>query len=73
MNRSCEKQLGLRQEDSIGKTLQEQLVYDTVQLNTMGSSLLRARDWNGTMTLKKKSQETIITSCKAVPFSSVGR
>ncbi|XP_050294558.1 high affinity cAMP-specific and IBMX-insensitive 3',5'-cyclic phosphodiesterase 8 isoform X3 [Anthonomus grandis grandis] len=74
MNAACEKQLGLRQEDTLGKTLQEQLVYDTVQINTMGSSLLRAREWSGPMTLKRKStQETIVSACKAVPFSCAGR
>ncbi|XP_076267487.1 phosphodiesterase 8 isoform X1 [Rhynchophorus ferrugineus] len=74
MNAACEKQLGLKQEDTLGKTLQEQLVYDTVQINTMGSSLLRAREWSGPMTLKRKStQETIVSSCRAVPFSCAGR
>ncbi|XP_019771257.1 high affinity cAMP-specific and IBMX-insensitive 3',5'-cyclic phosphodiesterase 8 isoform X3 [Dendroctonus ponderosae] len=74
MNAACERQLGLRQEDTIGKTLQEQLVYDTVQINTMGSSLLRAREWSGPMTLKRKStQETIVSNCRAVPFSCAGR
>lgn len=74
MNTACERQLGLRQEDTLGKTLQEQLVYDTVQINTMGSSLLRAREWSGPMTLKRKStQDPIVTSCKAVPFSCAGR
>ncbi|KAL1512742.1 hypothetical protein ABEB36_002282 [Hypothenemus hampei] len=74
MNAACERQLGLRQEDTLGKTLQEQLVYDTVQINTMGSSLLRAREWSGPMTLKRKStQETVVSSCRAVPFSCAGR
>ncbi|KAJ8935688.1 hypothetical protein NQ314_012687, partial [Rhamnusium bicolor] len=73
MNRACEKQLGLRQEDALGKTLQEQLVYDPVQLNAMGSSLLRGREWSGPMTLKRRPSETIVTSCKAVPFSCSGR
>ncbi|CAH0552157.1 unnamed protein product [Brassicogethes aeneus] len=73
MNRACEKLLGFRQEDTLGKTLQEQLVSDTVQINTMGSSLLRAREWSGSLTLKKKTQDTIVTSCKAVPFASGGR
>ncbi|XP_066259625.1 high affinity cAMP-specific and IBMX-insensitive 3',5'-cyclic phosphodiesterase 8 isoform X1 [Euwallacea similis] len=74
MNAACERQLGLRQEDTLGKTLQEQLVYDTVQINTMGSSLLRAREWSGPMTLKRKStQETIVSACRAVPFCCAGR
>ncbi|KAJ8963113.1 hypothetical protein NQ318_018578 [Aromia moschata] len=73
MNRACEKHLYLRQEDTLGKTLQEQIVYEPVQINTMGSSLLRGREWSGPMTLKRKATETIVTSCKAVPFSCSGR
>ncbi|XP_060519111.1 high affinity cAMP-specific and IBMX-insensitive 3',5'-cyclic phosphodiesterase 8 isoform X2 [Cylas formicarius] len=74
VNAACEKHLGLRQEDTLGKTLQEQLVYDTIQINTMGSSLLRAREWSGPMTLKRRStQETILSPCRAVPFSCAGR
>ncbi|CAG9762319.1 unnamed protein product [Ceutorhynchus assimilis] len=74
INAACEKQLGLRQEDTLGKTLQEQLVYDTVQINTMSSSLLRGREWSGPMTLKRKStQEALVSSCRSVPFSCAGR
>nr|CAI5818794.1 unnamed protein product [Callosobruchus analis] len=73
INRACEKQLGVRQEECLGKTLQESFVTDTIQINTMGSSLLRAREWNGAMTVRRKSQETIVTSCKAVPFNCCGK
>ncbi|XP_018578591.1 high affinity cAMP-specific and IBMX-insensitive 3',5'-cyclic phosphodiesterase 8-like, partial [Anoplophora glabripennis] len=73
MNRATEKNLNMRQEDALGKTLQEQLVADSVQINTMGSSLLRGREWSGPMTLKKKPSETVVSSCKAVPFSCAGR
>lgn len=73
MNRACEKLLGYRQEEALGKSMQEQIAPDTMQVTTMGSSLLRAREWSGSLVLKKKSQETVTTSCKAVPFASTGR
>ncbi|CAG9821630.1 unnamed protein product [Phaedon cochleariae] len=73
INRSCEKQLGVRQEEAVGRNLHEQLINDYVQISTMGSSLLRGREWSGPMTLKRKSLDNIVTTCKAVSFSSSGR
>ncbi|KAG5898657.1 hypothetical protein JTB14_005416 [Gonioctena quinquepunctata] len=73
INRTCEKQLGLRHEDALGKTLQEQMINDYVQVNSMGSSLLRGREWSGHMTLKRKSQDALTTTCRAASFSCVGR
>ncbi|XP_063905882.1 high affinity cAMP-specific and IBMX-insensitive 3',5'-cyclic phosphodiesterase 8 isoform X2 [Zophobas morio] len=72
-NRACEKYLNIRPEELVGKTLQEQLAHDTLQITTMGSSLLRGREWNGALTLKKKSMDPILSSCRAVPISSAGR
>ncbi|XP_050514166.1 high affinity cAMP-specific and IBMX-insensitive 3',5'-cyclic phosphodiesterase 8 isoform X3 [Diabrotica virgifera virgifera] len=73
INRACEKQLGLRQEEVLGRPLQDQLMFDPAQVNPMGSSLLRGKDWQGPITLKKKPLETILASCKAVPFACAGR
>ncbi|XP_072396302.1 high affinity cAMP-specific and IBMX-insensitive 3',5'-cyclic phosphodiesterase 8 isoform X1 [Diabrotica undecimpunctata] len=73
INRACEKQLGLRQEEVLGRPLQDQLMFDPVQVNPMGSSLLRGKEWHGSITLKKKPLETILASCKAVPFACAGR
>ncbi|XP_008196277.1 high affinity cAMP-specific and IBMX-insensitive 3',5'-cyclic phosphodiesterase 8 isoform X2 [Tribolium castaneum] len=72
-NRSCEKYLSIKPDEILGKTLQEQLAYDALQITTMGSSLHRGREWNGALTLKKKSNEPILTSCRAVPISCAGR
>lgn len=72
-NRSCEKYLNIRPEDILGKTLQEQLAYDPLQITTMGSSLQRGREWTGALTLRKKSTEPFLTSCRAVPISCAGR
>lgn len=73
MNRSTEKHLGIRLEDAIGRTLQEMIIQDHVQVNTVGSYLLRTREWTGPLTLKKKNQETLVATCKAVPYCSSGR
>jgi high affinity cAMP-specific and IBMX-insensitive 3',5'-cyclic phosphodiesterase 8 len=72
-NTACEKHLNIRPDEILGKTLQEQLIYDSLQITTMGSSLLRGREWNGALTLKKKSQEPVLAACRAVPISCAGR
>ncbi|XP_056636581.1 high affinity cAMP-specific and IBMX-insensitive 3',5'-cyclic phosphodiesterase 8 isoform X2 [Diorhabda sublineata] len=73
INRACEKQLGVRQEEILGKTLQDQIASDPIQINSMASSLLRGKEWSGPVTLKKKPLDNVLSSCKAVPFASVGR
>lgn len=73
INRACEKQLGLRQEEILGKTLQDQIAGDPIQINSMASSLLRGKEWSGPVSLKKKPLENILSSCKAVPFACAGR
>ncbi|RZB41067.1 high affinity cAMP-specific and IBMX-insensitive 3',5'-cyclic phosphodiesterase 8A, partial [Asbolus verrucosus] len=72
-NRACEKYLNIRSDEVLGRTLQEQLAYDNLQITTMASSLLRGREWNGNFTLKKKNQEPLSTSCRAIPISCAGR
>lgn len=73
MNTSSEKHLGLRLEDTLGRTLQDTLIQDHVQVNALGSYLLRTREWNGPLTLKKKNQDTMLVTCKAMPFCCSGR
>ncbi|CAH1108660.1 unnamed protein product [Psylliodes chrysocephalus] len=73
INRACEKQLGIRQDEALGKTLQDQILFDPIQASTIGSSLLRAKEWYGTVTLKKKPLDSVVAACKAVPFACAGR
>nr|XP_023023605.1 high affinity cAMP-specific and IBMX-insensitive 3',5'-cyclic phosphodiesterase 8 isoform X2 [Leptinotarsa decemlineata] len=73
INRACEKQLGLRQEDALGKTLHDQIINDYMQISLMGSYLLRGKEWSGHMTLKRKSLDSITTTCKAASFCCYGR
>lgn len=73
MNSSSEKHIGVRLEDALGKTLQETIIQDHVQVNALGSYLLRTREWNGPLTLKKKNQETILATCRAMPYCCSGR
>ncbi|KAK4884278.1 hypothetical protein RN001_000549 [Aquatica leii] len=72
-NRASERFLGYRYEETLGKTLQEQLIYDPIQLNSMSSSLMRAREWQGPITLRRKGQDAITFTCKATPIISAGR
>ncbi|CAG9857884.1 unnamed protein product [Phyllotreta striolata] len=73
VNRACEKHLGIRQDEALGKTVQDQLILDPVQVGSIGSSLLRGKEWQGNVTLKKKPLDTILASCKAAPFACAGR
>ncbi|KAL3286731.1 hypothetical protein HHI36_001223, partial [Cryptolaemus montrouzieri] len=68
-----EKYLNIRQEEIVGKNLEENIVYDKSELNTLASSLFRGREWEGSLTLRKKSQEYIVAKCKALPIACYGR
>lgn len=72
-NRSSEKYLGFRQDETLGKSFQEHLAQDTVQMNAMNSNLTRGREWQGQMLLRRKNQEPVSSVCKSVPVMCVGR
>ncbi|KAF2894413.1 hypothetical protein ILUMI_11764, partial [Ignelater luminosus] len=72
-NRASEINLGYRHDETLGKTLQEQLIYDPLQMNPMSSSLMRSREWQGQISLRRKGQDAAVSACKAVPITCAGR
>ncbi|KAF5295191.1 hypothetical protein FQA39_LY13196 [Lamprigera yunnana] len=72
-NRASERILGYRCDETLGKTIQEQLIYDGIQMNSMSSSLMRAKEWQGPISLRRKGQDGITFTCKAVPVACAGR
>ncbi|KAF5291080.1 hypothetical protein FQR65_LT11465 [Abscondita terminalis] len=72
-NSASERFLGYKCDETLGKTLQEQLIQDPIQLNSMTSSLMRAREWQGPITFKRKGQDAITFTCRAMPIIAAGR
>lgn len=73
VNRSSERFLGYRYDEVLGKTIHEQFIADPLQVASMTSSLMRAREWHGSMLLRKKTQDTVSCQCKGVPILCAGR
>lgn len=71
-SKSSEKYLGFRQDEMIAKSFQEFFVQD-LQLTMMNSNLSNGLEWQGQTTVKRKTQEPIVASCKAVPVTCDGR
>lgn len=65
--------LGFKHEEILGKTLQDTISHDTVQLNTISSLLKRGREYYGGIALKRKSNDIIPVVCKAIPIYCAGR
>lgn len=72
-NLVIEKFLGIRQEEIVGKHIADQIIYDPIQLNAISSSLLRSKEWYGPLNLKKKTQEGIQATCRAISIACSGR
>lgn len=72
-NKSSEKYLGFRQDETLGKSFQELFLHDNLQLNGMNSYLTRGREWQGQIVVKRKAYDPIKVVCKAVPVVCVGR
>ncbi|KAK5649021.1 hypothetical protein RI129_003913 [Pyrocoelia pectoralis] len=73
VNRTSERFLGYRYDEVLGKTIQEQLIADPTQVSSMTSSLMRAREWHGSISLRKKSQDLVSCNCKGIPIICAGR
>ncbi|XP_017775218.1 PREDICTED: high affinity cAMP-specific and IBMX-insensitive 3',5'-cyclic phosphodiesterase 8A isoform X2 [Nicrophorus vespilloides] len=72
-NDACERLLGFRQDEIVGKTLHEQLVVEPLQIGTMTLSLTRGRTWNGVVGFKRKANDSLTMNCKAIPITCAGR
>lgn len=65
--------MGFRYDETLGKTFNEQMTHDNTQIQAMSGALGRGREWNGQLTMRRKTQEPIVVSCKAVPVICAGR
>lgn len=65
--------LGFKNEDTLGKYLQETIFIDAIQVNVMGSHLKKGRNWMGQVNVKRKQNDPTIMPCKALAVSCVGR
>ncbi|XP_031328347.1 high affinity cAMP-specific and IBMX-insensitive 3',5'-cyclic phosphodiesterase 8 isoform X3 [Photinus pyralis] len=73
VNRSSERFLGYRYDELLGKSIHEQFIADPLQVTSMTSSLMRAREWQGSLLVRKKSQDTVSCNCKGIPIICAGR
>lgn len=71
INRSSEEYLGFRLNETLGRSLVDQYLQE--QSPPMKLCLTKGREWHGPISLKRKANDPIPATCKAVPVVCAGR
>jgi len=71
MNRSSERFLGYTMQDVAGKCLLETNSVDNKEL--MVQQLQRGREWEGVMSWRRKTGDSVVLSGRVIPVSATGR